>query len=89
MSFRTGRPESAETSAVAIVTPTTLHAEQTIAALEAGKHVFCEKPLAENHAKALEMTEAAERAGLVNMVNLTYRNVAALQKARAMVKAGE
>ena len=35
------------------------------------------------------MADAAERAGLVNMVNLTYRNVAALQKAREMVLAGE
>ena len=55
----------------------------------AAKPVLCEKPLAENYQKASEMADAAERAGIINMVNLTYRNVAALQKARAMVLAGE
>jgi predicted dehydrogenase len=75
--------------AVANVTPDSAHHPTTLALLKAGKHVFCEKPLAENHGKALEMTEAAEGAGLVNMVNLTYRNVAQLQTARAMVQAGD
>jgi predicted dehydrogenase len=71
------------------VTPDKAHHPTTMALLKAGKHVLCEKPLAENYAKALEMTEAAEKAGVVNMVNLTYRNVAPLQKARQMVLAGE
>jgi predicted dehydrogenase len=71
------------------VTPDKIHYPTTMALLKVGKHVMCEKPLAENHAKALEMTEAAEKAGVINMVNLTYRNVAPLQKARAMVLAGE
>lgn len=75
--------------AVANVTPDAAHHATTLAALAAGKHVFCEKPLATNYAHALEMTELAERAGLVGMVNLTYRNVAELQKARALVQAGE
>ena len=67
------------------VTPDSIHHPTTMAALAAGKHVFCEKPLATDYAKALEMTEAAETAGLINMVNLTYRNVAELQKARELV----
>ncbi|MGO4436561.1 Gfo/Idh/MocA family protein [Rhizobium sp. RAF56] len=71
------------------VTPDRAHHPTTLPLLAAGKHVFCEKPLAENYDKALEMTEAAERAGVVNMVNLTYRNVAPLQQAREMVLAGE
>ncbi len=71
------------------VTPDKIHHPTTMALLKAGKHVMCEKPLAENYALALEMTEAAEKAGVVNMVNLTYRNVAPLQKARQMVLAGE
>jgi predicted dehydrogenase len=75
--------------AAANVTPDSAHHPTTMALLKAGKHVFCEKPLAEDYPKALEMTQAAEKAGLVNMVNLTYRNVAQLQKARAMVLAGE
>ena len=75
--------------AAANVTPDSAHHPTTMALLKAGKHVFCEKPLAEDYPKSLEMTEAAEAAGLVNMVNLTYRNVAQLQKARALVQAGE
>jgi len=71
------------------VTPDRAHHPTTLPLLAAGKHVLCEKPLAENYEKALEMTEAAERAGVINMVNLTYRNVAPLQRAREMVIAGE
>jgi predicted dehydrogenase len=71
------------------VTPDKIHYPTTMQLLAAGKHVLCEKPLAENFEKALEMTEAAERAGVINMVNLTYRNVAPIQKAREMVLAGE
>ncbi len=70
-------------------TPDRAHRATTLRLLAAGKHVFCEKPLAPNHADALEMTEAAEAAGLVNMVNLTYRNSPALQQARSMVEAGD
>lgn len=75
--------------AVANVTPDSIHHPTSIAALRAGKHVFCEKPLATDYAKAMEMTEIAEAAGLVNMVNLTYRNVAQLQRARQIVTSGE
>ncbi|UDF28461.1 UNVERIFIED_ORG: Gfo/Idh/MocA family oxidoreductase [Roseateles sp. XES5] len=71
------------------VTPDRVHHPTTLALLAAGKHVMCEKPLAENYAKADEMARAAEAAGLITMVNLTYRNVAPLQVARAMVLAGE
>jgi predicted dehydrogenase len=70
------------------VTPDAIHHPTTLKLLAAGKHVLCEKPLAENYAKADKMARAAEKSGLVNMVNLTYRNVAALQKAREMVLAG-
>lgn len=74
--------------AVANVTPDRAHHPTTMQLIKAGKHQFCEKPLAENFALAKEMADAAEAAGLINMVNLTYRNVAPLQKARAMVQAG-
>jgi predicted dehydrogenase len=74
--------------AVTNVTPDAAHHATTLAVLKRGKHILCEKPLATNHAMALEMTEAAEQAGVVNMVNLSYRNVAELQKAREMVLAG-
>ncbi|MFC3075387.1 Gfo/Idh/MocA family protein [Shinella pollutisoli] len=71
------------------VTPDRAHHPTTLALIAAGKHVLCEKPLAENYAKADEMALAAEASGLVTMVNLTYRNVAPLQVARAMVLSGE
>ncbi|WP_182086918.1 Gfo/Idh/MocA family oxidoreductase [Aureimonas sp. ME7] len=69
-------------------TPDGAHRATTLQLIAAGKPVFCEKPLALSHADALEMTEAAERAGLVNMVNLTYRNAHAVQMARRMVEEG-
>jgi predicted dehydrogenase len=78
-----------EFDALANVTPDAIHHPTTLAALRAGKHVFCEKPLATDYQRAMEMTELAEAAGLVNMVNLTYRNVAELQKAREIVLSGE
>jgi predicted dehydrogenase len=70
-------------------TPDGVHKSTTLDLLAAGKHVFCEKPLAPNHADALEMTEAAETARRINMVNFTYRNAAAIQTARKMVESGE
>ncbi len=75
--------------AVINATPDGAHKATTLAILAAGKHVFCEKPLAPSHADALAMTEAAEAAGVINMVNLTYRNSPALQQARNMVETGE
>ncbi len=74
--------------AVTNVTPDAAHYVTTLPFLAAGKHVLCEKPLATNEVDAGAMAEAAARAGVVNMVNLSYRNVAALQKAAAMVRAG-
>ena len=71
------------------VTPDNVHHDTTLALIAAGKHVLCEKPLATDYEKAMHMTEVAEKAGLVNMVNLSYRNIAPLQQARAMVLAGE
>ncbi len=71
--------------AVSNVTPDAIHYETTMALLRAGKHVLCEKPLAANEAHATQMAQLATDTGLVNMVNLTYREVPALQKAAAMV----
>ncbi|WP_211341042.1 Gfo/Idh/MocA family protein [Paracoccus methylarcula] len=71
------------------VTPDAAHYPTTMPLLAAGKHVLCEKPLATDAAQAREMAEAAARAGVVNMVNLSYRNVPALQQAARMVGAGE
>jgi predicted dehydrogenase len=77
-----------EFDAVANVTPDRIHHPTTMLAIEAGKHVFCEKPLATDAALATEMATAMERSGKVGMVNFTYRNSPALQKGREMVLAG-
>lgn len=78
-----------EFEAVSNVTPDPVHHKTTLALCAAGKHVLCEKPLAVNAKDAAEMVEAAERAGVVNMVNLSYRQVPALIRAHEMVAAGE
>lgn len=77
-----------EFDAVANVTPDNAHHATTLQIVGASKHVFCEKPLAINFDQADEMTKAAEQARVVAMVNLTYRNVPALQKARELVRGG-
>ena len=77
-----------EFDAVANVTPDRIHHPTTMQAISAGKHVFCEKPLATDAGKAMEMTEAIERSGKVGMVNFTYRSSPALQKGRELVLSG-
>ena len=71
------------------VTPDGVHRVTTLPRLAVGKHVLCEKPLAANAADADEMAQAAADAGVVNMVNLTYRNVPALIAAAKMVANGD
>ncbi|MFF8414399.1 Gfo/Idh/MocA family protein [Streptomyces omiyaensis] len=76
---------------VDICTPGDRHAEIAVAALDAGKHVLCEKPLANTVAEAEAMTEAAERArsrGQVAMVGFNYRRVPAIALARRLVEEG-
>jgi predicted dehydrogenase len=74
--------------AVSNVTPDPVHYPTTLPMLAAGKHVLCEKPLATNYPHAAEMAGAAAKAGVVNMVNLTYRNGPALTHAAKMVAEG-
>jgi predicted dehydrogenase len=76
---------------VDVCTPGDSHAEIAIAALEAGKHVLCEKPLANTVAEAEQMTAAAARAesnGALSMVGFNYRRTPALALARQMVQDG-
>jgi predicted dehydrogenase len=76
---------------VDVCTPGHTHAEIAIAALEAGKHVLCEKPLANTVAEAEAMAEAAARAatnGVRSMVGFTYRRVPAIGYARQLVSEG-
>jgi myo-inositol 2-dehydrogenase/D-chiro-inositol 1-dehydrogenase len=75
--------------AVAIVSPTTLHAEQTIAALEAGKHVFLEKPLALDVARCEQVAAVARRhPQQVALVGFVRRFDASYRQARADIEAG-
>ncbi len=74
--------------AVTNVTPDAAHYATTMPILKAGKHILCEKPLATNEAHADEMAAAALAAGVINMVNLSYRNVGALQQGAKLVRDG-
>lgn len=75
-------------SAVVIVTPNHLHAEPAVAALEAGLHVVCDKPLARNSAETAAIAAAAaESAGRV-FVTYTYAGFAALRQAAEFVAQG-
>ena len=76
---------------VDVCTPGSSHAEISIAALEAGKHVLCEKPLANTVDEARAMAAAAERAagaGVRAMVGFNFRRVPAVALARALIAAG-
>jgi predicted dehydrogenase len=74
---------------VSITTPNTLHKEMALAAIAAGKHVHCEKPLSPSLADSLAMVEAAEKAGVVTQVGFNYIKNPLLKLARDMVAAGE
>jgi predicted dehydrogenase len=69
--------------------PNDVHAEPTIAAAQAGKHVFCEKPLGRSAEEALGMWQAADAAGVKHMCAFNYRFVPAVRLARDLIEAGE
>jgi predicted dehydrogenase len=74
---------------VHLTTPNHLHFDQARAALAAGKHVVCEKPLAMTSAETAELLRLAEQSGLVHAVNFNVRFYPQCQEARARVRAGE
>jgi predicted dehydrogenase len=74
---------------VHIATPNYLHAPLAREAIEAGKHVVCEKPLAMDAAEGEELLALAEAAGVVHAVNFNFRFYALPRQAKAMVEAGE
>lgn len=74
---------------VSITTPNVVHKEMSLAAIAAGKHVHCEKPIAPNADDAKEMMEAAEKAGVVTQAGYNYIKNPILVLARDMAAAGE
>ncbi len=78
-----------EIDAVSNVTSDAYHSPVSLKVIAAGKHILCEKPLALNYPEAMGMVRAAEKAGVINMVHLSYRNSAAIQKAHQMIAAGQ
>ena len=69
--------------------PNNLHAEPTIAAAEAGKHVICEKPLGRDADESYETWQRVEAAGVKHMCAFNYRFVPAVRLARELIEAGE
>ncbi|HUK89595.1 MAG TPA: Gfo/Idh/MocA family oxidoreductase [Blastocatellia bacterium] len=78
-----------EVEAVHICTPNYLHFPQVMSALQHGKHVICDKPLALTGVDARQMRDAARKAGLVNAVTFNYRFNPLVQQARAMINRGD
>ncbi len=73
---------------VCITTPPNLHREMTLAAIENGKHILCEKPMAMNVAEALEMTEEAKEKPLLTLIDHELRFQPGRQVAYKMLRDG-
>lgn len=81
--------ESENIDAVSVCLPNYLHAPVSIAALNAGAHVLCEKPMATSREEAEQMIEAAERNNKKLMIGHNQRFVSSHQKARKLIEQGE
>lgn len=80
--------EDPEVDVVSLTTPNKFHAEMAIAALEAGKHLWCEKPMAPSFAEAEAMAEAARKAGTVAMLGYNYIQSPAIRQIGALLAEG-
>ncbi|MDB6051898.1 MAG: oxidoreductase, N-terminal:oxidoreductase, C-terminal [Pseudomonas sp.] len=78
-----------EVDIIAITTPNHLHYPMAMAAVEAGKTVYCEKPLAVSLAQADDMRNAAKKAGVVTRVGYNYQHNPIIGLARQMIESGE
>ena len=78
-----------EVGIVAITAPNALHAPIALAAIAAGKTVYCEKPLSTTAASALEMTEAAEAAGVTTRVGFNFLCNPMIRLAKEIIASGE
>jgi predicted dehydrogenase len=69
--------------------PNNIHAEASIAAARAGKHIFCEKPIARSADEARQMLDAVNKAGVKHMVAFNYRFLPAIRLAYDMIQNGD
>lgn len=81
--------QQADVDVVDCSTPNHLHRTTVLAAIAAGKHVYCEKPLALNGAQAREMASAAQQAGMQVGMTFNYRFVPAIMRARQLIQIGD
>lgn len=79
----------AELDGVVIATPSALHAEQAVQALERGIAVFCQKPLGRDAAEVRRVVDAARAADRLLGVDLSYRHTAGMQQIRHLLEGGE
>lgn len=77
-----------DVDAVIVAAPPFLHHQMTLAALDAGKHVLCEKPMARNMAESRDMVKMAANAGLIAMVNHEFRFVPVRQRIHELIQEG-
>jgi predicted dehydrogenase len=80
---------TAQIDAVSIAVPPVFQAQLVIDAAKAGKHVFCEKPLAKDEKTAKEALAAVERAGVTHAIDFIFPELASWQKARLMLEEGK
>jgi len=80
--------EHRDVQVVNICTPNAAHHEQVMAAIAAGKHVYCDKPLATTPEEAREMAEAAHRARIIHRMVQNYRFVPAMRRAKQLADEG-
>jgi len=78
-----------EIDGIVIATPSALHADQAIAALKAGKAVFCQKPLGRNREETQQVVAAAREANKFLGVDLSYRYTQAMQAVHQVIQSGE
>jgi predicted dehydrogenase len=75
--------------AVTLVTPDATHAPLALKIIAKGKHILSEKPPATCYADAKAMADAAAQAGVINMINFSYRDSAAIQRAHQILQEGK
>lgn len=81
--------ERADIDLIDIGTPNHMHSEIAIAALKAGKHCLCEKPLALTLKQAKEMRDTAQKSGKIHMICHNYRFAPAVQMAKRLIESGQ